>query len=72
MLVLQYAATSFFSTMTCLHEILWSYLSPVLMTKFKKLTANRTDFTKHDYDVFTYGICYAQHSVIIGVGIVFG
>ena len=71
-LVLQYAATSFFSSMTCLHEIFWSYLSPVLMTQFKKLTANKTDYTKHDYDVFTFGINYAQHCVIVGVGIVFG
>lgn len=71
MLVLQYAATSFFSTTTCLHEILWAYLSPILMTKFKQLAASNTDFTKHDYDVFTFGINYAQHCVIMGVGVVF-
>lgn len=70
--MLQYAATSFFSSMTCLNEITWSYLSPKLMTKLKILIANKTDFTKHDYDVFTFGSNYAQHCVIIGVGLVFG
>lgn len=70
-LVMQYSATSFFRQQTNFTDFMWSYFSPSLTRKFKQLTANKENWMKHDYDVFTFGNDYAQNVVIFGIGIVF-
>ena len=70
-LVLQYAATSFFRQQTNFMDYVWNYFSPVLTRNFKKLTSNKENWMKHDYDIFTFGNNYAQNVVIFGIGIVF-
>jgi hypothetical protein len=70
-LVLQYAATSFFRLQTNFNDFIWSYFSPTLMRKFKQLTSSKDNWMKHDYDLFTFGYDYAQNTVIFGIGIVF-
>ena len=70
-LVLQYAATSFFRQQTNFMDYVWSYFSPTLTRKFKQLASNKENWMKHDYDVFTFGNNYAQNVVIFGIGVVF-
>lgn len=71
-LILQSGATSFFYTLTSLNQILYCYLSPMLLVRFKPITSiNQINWTKADYDVFTFGISYGQNIVVMGVGLIF-
>jgi len=69
--VIQNASATVLWRWSSLSDLFWSYMSPTLMIKFRDLTTNKPNWMKFDYDIYTYGNNYAQHTVIMGIAIVF-
>lgn len=70
-LIIQTAAATVFWGLSSMSDLIWSYLSPTLLIKFRSLTSSKPNWMKFDYDIYHYGNNYAQHTVVLGIAIVF-